>query len=171
MISRMEDIETQALLEMILASPIPLGKTALIRRSQRTRIHLLDSRLRRLVNLSLIEELTRDSAGRLGADVVHKVPQTRFYRPRPEYHNCHFCGEFVSGGFTVRAEEKHWLSDCRPDLVQHEPGPTCTWWYWVEMYEGPHQPQTICYAYQDGSGPTPWPWTNEHTHFYEDGPM
>lgn len=77
MISRVKDIETQALLEMILASPIPLGKTALIRRSQRTGIHLLDSRLRRLVNLSLIEELTRDSAGRLGAEIVLAIPGSR----------------------------------------------------------------------------------------------
>jgi hypothetical protein len=168
-ISKGFDTETQALLEVISASPVPLYKTALIRRSQRTGIHLLDSRLRRLVNLSLIEELTRDSAGWLGADVRHKVPNTRYYRARPEYHNCHFCGESVAGGFTVRAQQRHWLSDCRPDLVKHEPGLTCTWGYIRDLYEGPHQPHKLCYAYQaDDLGRT---WTNDHAHFYEDGPM
>lgn len=24
-------------------------------------------------------------------------------------------------------KERHWLSDCRPDLVEHEEGPLCTW--------------------------------------------
>jgi hypothetical protein len=32
---------------------------------------------------------------------------------------------------------RHWLSDCRPDLLPHEPGPTCTWW---------HQVPPSCYA-------------------------
>lgn len=75
----------------------------------------------------------------------------------PEYHNCHFCGEFVANGYTAK-NERHFLSDCRPDLVQHELGPTCTW-------HGVKQPKKDCYAFQDHDS---LEWTNEHKHFYED---
>jgi hypothetical protein len=157
------------LLQVIKDSPVPLSKTALLRRTQRTGITALNSQLQRLVNLSEIEELTRDAAWSLKADVRDRVAATRFYRARPEYHNCYFCGTWVSGGYEVRATRRHWLRDCRPDLVQHEPGPTCTWY---GLGTSSHAaPGRDCYAYQDCSGPTPWPWTDEHKHFYKDGPM
>jgi hypothetical protein len=44
-----------------------------------------------------------------------------------EWHNCHFCGTLVRDGYESDGT-RHWLSDCRPDLTEHEPGPTCTWW-------------------------------------------
>lgn len=46
-----------------------------------------------------------------------------------DMHQCHFCGT----GLTHDSYEdsaktrRHWLSDCRPDLLPHEPGPLCTW--------------------------------------------
>lgn len=79
-----------------------------------------------------------------------------------EWHHCHFCGDSVKDGVGVDGK-RHWLSDCRPDLVEHEPGPTCTWWNVVEG--GPN-----CYAYQD-MDTKGHPWTKEHKHFYKDGPM
>lgn len=80
---------------------------------------------------------------------------------------CHFCGEYVKDGYsTERADgnARHWLSDCRPDLVEHPVGPCCTWAYRRDMdssfgfVEGPD----MCYAYdKDGN----------HVLFYPDGPM
>lgn len=78
-----------------------------------------------------------------------------------EYHTCHFCGEWVRNG-KERDGTRHWLSDCRPDLVAHEPGPLCTWPHLVAI------PEVSCYAYQDSDTGK---FTKEHTHFYEDGPM
>jgi hypothetical protein len=43
-----------------------------------------------------------------------------------EAHNCHFCGTVVKGGYEANGK-RHWLSDCRPDLTEHEPGELCTW--------------------------------------------
>jgi hypothetical protein len=77
-------------------------------------------------------------------------------------HQCHFCGGWVLDGKSTEDGTRHWLSDCRPDLVEHEPGELCTW----------HNLTTIngknCYAYQDGYN---GPWGDEHKHFYPDGPM
>lgn len=86
-------------------------------------------------------------------------------------HTCHFCGagldhesyEAQGGGLY----ERHWLSDCRPDLVAHEPGPLCTW---PDDPESNQYRDPGCYAYQDNDAPGR-PWTKEHTHFYNDGPM
>jgi hypothetical protein len=74
-------------------------------------------------------------------------------------HQCHFCGEWVKDGLDPNGD-RHWLSDCRPDLVKHEPGETCTW-----SHEDSAQ---NCYAYQDF-----WTgaWGPNHIHFHEDGPM
>lgn len=77
-----------------------------------------------------------------------------------DWHQCHFCGEDVKDGKDAKGNRHH-LSDCRPDLVAHEPGETCTW----------HNLNSVgadCYAYQD---PDTKQWTSEHTHFYPDGPM
>jgi hypothetical protein len=68
------------------------------------------------------------------------------------WHTCHFCGTYVKDGLENDGT-RHWLSDCRPDLVEHEPGPACTWPY----RPGPNN----CYAYKDEA----------HTTFYPDGPM
>jgi len=84
-------------------------------------------------------------------------------------HQCHFCGTWVDEGYEhdVNAfdadgnRKRHWLSDCRPDLVEHEPGELCTW-------HGIGGKQADCYAYQDRETNK---WTKEHTHFYKDGPM
>jgi hypothetical protein len=62
--------------------------------------------------------------------------------------------------------ERHWLSDCRPDLVEHEIGPKCTWAYRREM-EQDFKEEDCCYAYQN----LDLEWTKDHVHFYKDGPM
>lgn len=77
-----------------------------------------------------------------------------------EWHQCHFCGEYVLDGLDPKGE-RHWLSDCRPDLVQHNPGPLCTWSYSPDRTYN-------CYAYQDSDTNE---WGTEHKHFYKDGPM
>lgn len=83
----------------------------------------------------------------------------------PEYHNCHFCGEYVANGYTSK-NERHWLSDCRPDLVQHEPGETCTWWNLTYADGSTKEPN--CYAFQDRDTQQ---WGDEHKHFDPDGAM
>lgn len=81
-----------------------------------------------------------------------------------EYHQCHFCGEYVKDGKDTKGE-RHWLSDCRPDLVEHEIGDTCTWAF--KRDDSKYKPQDTCYAYQN----TDLEWTDKHEHFYKDGPM
>jgi hypothetical protein len=81
-----------------------------------------------------------------------------------EFHTCHFCGDLVKDGKDAKGE-RHWLSDCRPDLVEHEIGDTCTWAY--KRAQMGRENET-CYAYQDRDTNK---WTNEHKHFYKDGPM
>lgn len=90
-----------------------------------------------------------------------------------EYHSCHFCGEYVKDGYESNGT-RHFLSDCRSDLVEHEIGPECTWSHRklpMVMSDGsilpPIDENRTCYAYQDEN----WQWTNEHIHFYKDGPM
>jgi hypothetical protein len=78
---------------------------------------------------------------------------------KSDWHQCHFCGEDVKDGKDPKGN-RHWLSDCRPDLVQHEPGKVCTW--------ASTRSDLNCYAYQRRSDNT---WTSEHEHFYPDGPM
>lgn len=84
-----------------------------------------------------------------------------------EAHQCHFCGEWVQNGrehpYTDDAP-RHWLSDCRPDLTEHEPGELCTW-SWQEA--GTRN----CYAFEMWGEDHKRVWTDEHTHFYPDGPM
>jgi len=84
----------------------------------------------------------------------------------PDYHQCHFCGEYVANGYTPQ-NERHHLSDCRPDLVQHEPGEKCTWHGCVDADGNPYH-EFDCYAYQDRDTNG---WGPDHKHFYEDGPM
>ncbi len=90
-----------------------------------------------------------------------------------DWHQCHFCGEYVKYGYTIPGK-RHWLSDCRPDLVEHEIGPLCTWYIYTEEQTKLHgnkwkaKPQELtCYAYQNSFRD----WTKEHKHFYTDGPM
>jgi len=92
-----------------------------------------------------------------------------------EYHNWHFCGDRVDKeGYTFE-KERHFLSDCRPDLVEHEIGDTCTWDYRRKPIGNEQNSNVIpplpeeecCYAYQD----IDLKWTTEHKHFYPDGPM
>ncbi len=73
-----------------------------------------------------------------------------------EPHHCHFCGEYVIHGYE-RNGKRHYLSDCRPDLVKHEIGELCTWPY-----------EDDCYAYQNPETKTQ---TEDHIYFKEDRPM
>lgn len=88
-----------------------------------------------------------------------------------DYHQCCFCGEYVRNGYEFNGE-RHYLSDCRPDLVEHEIGKDCTWRYkapGVAESQGltPLPLEVTCYAFQDDNQK----WTKEHIHFYPDGPM
>ncbi len=97
------------------------------------------------------------------------------------WHTCHFCGQEVKDGYEDEAKTKrHWLSDCRPDLVEHEIGEICTWAYRRDPTyninphtQEPYPENSTCYAYQSTEESPPYKtiWTNEHTHFYPDGPM
>lgn len=118
--------------------------------------------------------------------------------PKP----CHFCGTYGKNGYEYNPETKHfdirhWLSDCRPDLVLHEIGETCTWYGDLKPCQDcqrtgvvhinsefpvpckkcagegfisrlRHDGNPDCYAYQDFWSQE---WTDEHTHFHKDGPM
>lgn len=62
------------------------------------------------------------------------------------------------------------LADCRPDLVEHEVGPDCTWWQsyllFQETGDGKKYVSTeasSCYAYQN---PDTREWGKEHKYFY-----
>lgn len=81
--------------------------------------------------------------------------------PVGEWHQCHFCGDLVRDGLGSKGE-RHWLSDCRPDLVAHEPGDTCTWSHLNVIGE------RDCYAYLNQDEDK---WTDDHKYFYKDGPM
>lgn len=78
--------------------------------------------------------------------------------PSGEWHQCHFCGTYVKDGKESNGE-RHWLSDCRPDLVEHEIGEKCTWSY-RRTIPGTKKEDT-CYAYENG----------KHEKFHSDGPM
>jgi hypothetical protein len=98
------------------------------------------------------------------------------------WHTCHFCGTEVKDGYEdVEKTKRHWLSDCRPDLAEHEQGDFCTWGYrdrpsnlpelvyndpntWFSYPVNPNN----CYAYQNFET---LQWTNKHEHFHKDGPM
>lgn len=97
-----------------------------------------------------------------------------------EYHTCHFCGEYVNKEGNTPKGERHFLSDCRSDLVEHEIGEACTWAYRRKpLIIGKGTPnerteealpiEKTCYAYQDNDGSGDW--TTEHKYFYPDGPM
>lgn len=91
------------------------------------------------------------------------------------WHTCHFCGtQSCEEGYEVNGK-RHWLSDCRPDLVKHEIGSTCTWAYRRESlynaitgaYIESLPENRTCYAYQNDKNE----WTDEHKYFYPDGPV
>jgi hypothetical protein len=83
------------------------------------------------------------------------------------WHSCHFCGTEVKDGKESNGE-RHWLSDCRPDLVQHDIGDLCTWAYRrKEEFREEFKEEETCYAYQNSD----LEWTDKHEHFYKDGPM
>lgn len=91
-----------------------------------------------------------------------------------DWHTCHFCGANVNKKGYEHDGNRHFLSDCRPDLVEHEIGDTCTWAYRrvdIKSAKGEIIPalsvEKTCYAYQNDK----LEWTKEHTHFYPDGPM
>lgn len=69
-----------------------------------------------------------------------------------EYDNlqCHFCGEYLCKDSYDPKGNRHYLSDCRPDLIAHDRGEACTW---------PHKNE--CYLIIHGGNSEPW----------EDGPM
>lgn len=82
-----------------------------------------------------------------------------------EFHACHFCGDLVKDGKEPNGT-RHYLSDCRPDLTPHEIGDTCTWAY--RRDQKIFKESETCYAYQNHDTSK---WTNQHIHFYPDGPM
>lgn len=85
-----------------------------------------------------------------------------------EYHTCHFCGTEVKDGREYNGT-RHYLSDCRPDLVEHEIGDKCTWSYQRDPeFKDEFKEQETCYAYQD---PESGQFTTEHKYFHKDGPM
>lgn len=87
-------------------------------------------------------------------------------------HRCYFCGaDLTHDSYETHYDHKaqqnrrsrHWLSDCRPDLVEHEIGDKCTWPW---RTDGP-----TCYAYSSGYPHAEENWGTEHKHFTKDGPM
>lgn len=82
------------------------------------------------------------------------------------WHTCHFCGQDVKDGLEPSGK-RHWLSDCRPDLVEHEIGKLCTWPPTGNAQLDDELGRPNCYAYENHEGE----WTEEHSHFYKDGPM
>lgn len=57
-------------------------------------------------------------------------------------HRCHFCGTSLNHDSTEYGGERHWLSDCRPDLILHWPGPDCTCpgdWCYADQEENGHR--------------------------------
>jgi hypothetical protein len=157
-------------LAALKAASRPLSKSELLARTQGLRVHSLDLHLSRLLALSQIEELQRDQAAELGAVTYARSPTALYYRPYEEAHHCHFCGTYVTDGWEYRSGEpnvRHWLSDCRPDLVEHEPGELCTWHDLGPDSHGVVKTQD-CYAYQDRDTRQ---WGDEHKHFDKDGPM
>lgn len=92
-----------------------------------------------------------------------------------DWHTCHFCGEAVNKEGYSSGGIRHFLSDCRPDLVEHEISSLCTWSYRrlpLIMHDGsilePIPEEFTCYAYEERFT---LEWTKEHKHFYPDGPM
>lgn len=91
-----------------------------------------------------------------------------------EGHRCHFCGEELDHEGKEHTGKIHLLSECRPDLVEHEIGDDCTWAFRREplvkngeVIQLALPPEETCYAYQDPDRK----WTKEHKYFYPDGPM
>ena len=85
-----------------------------------------------------------------------------------DWTTCHFCGTYTNAeGFEYNGD-RHWLEDCRPDLVEHEIGPLCTWPIFEAPYE--HLNEELnrpgCYAYQNSFT---LEWGTEHIHFYPKG--
>jgi hypothetical protein len=83
-----------------------------------------------------------------------------------EWTTCHFCGTETNAlGFEYNGK-RHWLEDCRPDLVEHDEGPLCTWPPYTEekyLYLNDEHPRPGCYAFQDRAS---LEWGTEHIHFY-----
>jgi len=101
--------------------------------------------------------------------------------PETEAHQCHFCGTWVKDGYSVEEDKnRHWLSDCRPDLVEHEIGRLCTWAFRALSDDAGTidneqiQRDLLCYAFEwmgDETNDHKRTWTDQHIHFYPDGPM
>ncbi len=97
------------------------------------------------------------------------------------WHTCHFCGTTVSKKGYEWDGNRHYLSDCRPDLVEHEIGDLCTWSFRRKPEYKRIRDETedfpenhTCYAYQSAeyNGKiSRLVWTDEHKHFLSDGPM
>lgn len=110
-------------------------------------------------------------------------------------HKCHFCGsDLTHNSFSSERDpetgiwglRRHWLSDCRADLVEHAIGSDCTWSFITEEFleklrhEGKdvllemYQKHPKCYAYEYSGGSEnsyKSVWTDQHIHFHKDGPM
>lgn len=84
-----------------------------------------------------------------------------------ESYPCHFCGTLVKDGYETgpNKDVRHYLSDCRPDLVEHEPGELCTW----PAIPGVRE-ESDCYAYRVMNSKGGFIITEKHGNFHKDGP-
>lgn len=113
-----------------------------------------------------------------------EIPNSKWDEwPDVEPHMCHFCGTEVIHGYEHDGT-RHYLSDCRPDLVEHEQGKFCTWHSTPGQGGCEHDLSRLlnqsdldehlencvrgCYAFQNRDTNE---WTEEHVHFDSDGPM
>lgn len=85
-----------------------------------------------------------------------------------EWTQCYFCGTDTNAEGFEYDGKRHWLEDCRPDLVEHEEGPLCTWPPYTEpdLLKYNHAVNMTCYAYQNSFT---LEWGTEHIHFYPKG--
>jgi hypothetical protein len=111
----------------------------------------------------LVYHGTREHMCNLMEALALKNFSTSLVAEQKEGSTCHFCGTCVIDGYETGRDrhKRHWLSDCRPDLVEHKPGELCTW---HAQEDRGHD----CYAYQNSDTRE---WTKEHKYFYPDGPM
>lgn len=125
-------------------------------------LHLDDDPAAMPALFAYLREVSRLDGGKQSED--YRIAQALAYA-KPDFDpwkQCHFCGTDVAYGYEPDGK-RHFLSDCRPYLVKHDPGPLCTWYAAAVRAEGRN-----CYAYQDFETKE---WTDKHEHFHADGPM
>jgi len=128
-------------------------------------LHLDDDPAAMPALFAYLREVSRLDGGRQSED--YRDAQALAYADGHDpWHQCHFCGTDIAYGYEYDGR-RHFLSDCRPDLVKHDPGPLCTWSDQA-FDESRGVRHRSCYAYQDFETQE---WTDKHEHFHADGPM